>query len=108
LVIPLETVKVMPELTVSVATLALLLLKIKEETVAPAVTVIEAPARTIAVSPLAGTTPPFHEEVLFQLPPADVVTRVAPRLPSAPMNVINVASEIGNSLVTTFRTVLRF
>jgi hypothetical protein len=96
-------VKVTPELTVSVAVLRLLLLKISEVTVTAEVTVKEAPARTIAVSPLAGTTPPDQEEVLLQLPPEAVVTRVAPRLTNVPRKVIMTARDIGSSLITFVR-----
>jgi hypothetical protein len=94
------TVSVVPELTLSVAVLGLLLLKISEWIVAIEVTVTDDPARIIAVSPPAGTAPPVQVVPLLQLPPAAVEIFVAPRPASAPMKVIMTTSNMGNSLFT--------
>ena len=83
-------------MTVKVAVLRLLLLKMRDVMVTAEVTVIEAPARTMAVSPFVGTMPLDQLEVLFQVPPDAVVILVAPRLANAPINVSRTASVMGN------------
>ena len=100
LVTPAVTVKVMPGLTVKVAVLELLLLNVIEPTVAPAVTVTEAPARITAASVFPGTTPPAQLVVAFQLPPDAVVVVVAPRAPNAPARVTRNASNMAWSCFT--------
>jgi hypothetical protein len=104
LVIPAVTVKVTPEFTVKVAVLAALLLNIIELAVAFAVTLTEAPARIIALSVLAGTTPPDQELVAFQLPPDAVVSLVAPKLAEVPKKAISAAKINGENLFILSKT----
>ena len=83
-VMPVVTVKTMPELTVKAAVFEFALLNVNEFTVAFVVTVTEAPATITAASALAGTTPPDHVVVAFQFPPVAVVVLVAPRALDVP------------------------
>ena len=104
---PAVTVRAVPELTLRVAVPAALLLNVIEPTVALEVTVIEAPARMTAASPLAGTIPPVQLVVAFQLPPVAVVTRVAARHMGPPMRLKAIASDMERSFVTILSQGLR-
>jgi len=92
----------MPELTVKVAVFELALLNVIELTVAFVVTVTEAPATITAASPLAGTTPPDHVVVAFQLPPMAVVVLVAPRALDVPNKPKRSVSNVKDFIFFTF------
>jgi hypothetical protein len=83
------TVSVVAELTDNVAVLAPVLVKTTALTVWLAVTVIVAPGTIMAVSVEPGTVPPTQDDVLFQLPPDAVLTRVEASAPVSPQPKAN-------------------